>query len=252
MNLKKSLGQNFLRNQDILYSIVEHAEIKKNSYILEIGCGDLALSHKLIQEPISSLTIVELDVKWAAHALNALPPKITTVYNQDILKFDFNQLLLKSEKWSIIANIPYYITYEIMHKIVDWKANITKAILLIQEEVAQKIVKNHGRDYTSFSLFMQYHFDIKLHEKVGPESFYPAPKVNSRIIELVPKEKTLCIKNEKKFWAFIRIIFSQPRRTIANNIKGTTYQGIVPEKYLIKRAQELNLEELVDFWNIIN
>ena len=236
----------------MLCRIAQHGNLKQNDHVLEIGCGDLALSRYLLAEKICRLAIVEYDEKWAHHAKSNLSPSQTTVYHSDICVFDFSQLLSMSPTWSVIANIPYYITYEILHLLVSWKANLKQGIIMIQEEVAQKLVKKRGRDYTPFSLFIQYHFDCTLLDKVPPTAFFPEPKVYSRVIQLVPKQNVEPLKNEDAFWKFLKIIFKSPRRTILNNIQGTLYLDTIPEIFHKKRAQEFSLEELIILWNQVD
>ncbi len=252
MKLKKSLGQNFLRDERVLNNIIEHAALKHDEYVFEIGCGDGALSRKLITNPIKFLVIIELDKRCVERVKSELGNKKLCFYNENILDFDTTQLTKISNKWSLVANIPYCITHPILKKVVLWKNFLRQAVLMVQEEIAQKIVKKRGRDYSYLSLLMQYNFHCTLHEKVPPEAFYPAPQVNSRIIQLIPRTDAPIIHNEKLFWEFVDLIFGQPRRTIHNNIKATLYENKIPEEIKSKRAQELSLDEIINLWNHIN
>lgn len=250
--LKKCMGQNFLRDDMVLNAIIEHADLHENEYVLEIGCGDGVLTRKLLATPIKKLIVVELDERWATLAKNELPPKKLVVYNEDILDFDFiARLTPDSAMWSIVANIPYCITSPILKRILAWKKHLRQAVIMVQEEIAQKIVKTRGKDYTPLSLVLQYNFTCALHEKVAPESFFPAPKVYSRVIQLIPRYDAPEIQNPDEFWKFVALMFSQPRRMMGNNLKASKYFDKLPEEFKNKRAQELLLNEIIELWHKI-
>lgn len=242
MKLKKSLGQNFLKNENISKSIVNNIINCKSKNILEIGCGDGALTKYIDQLKFEKFFIVEFDEFWAKKAHEKF--KSANVFCEDILKFNFP----KNETWILIGNIPYNITFKIFQKIILWKNNLEKIIIMTQEEVAKKIIKNHGKDYGPISVLMQLLFEIELLEKIGPENFFPEPKIFSRIISLKPKPEIIFEEKQKDdFKKFLEIIFKFPRKKIKNNILGTTYKNI-DEKFHDKRAQELSSEEIFNLW----
>ena len=117
---------------------------------------------------------------------------------------------------------------------------------MMQEEVAQKIVKTGGRGYGYTSLFFQHFFDLELMSKVPPSAFYPPPKVFSRLMYFKPKESPIEIPEEELFWKFIKICFQQPRRTLRNNLVQSHY-GIsgIDENLLAFRSQQMKMK---DFW----
>jgi 16S rRNA (adenine1518-N6/adenine1519-N6)-dimethyltransferase len=123
---------------------------------------------------------------------------------------------------------------------------------MVQEEVAQKIVKTTGRGFGYASLFFQYYFDWELLRKVPKQCFYPQPSVSSRLLYFRPRKDVLVIPDEKGFWQFIRQCFKQPRRTIGNNLKQTDYIGEkLPESILAKRGQELTHHDFIWMWNTL-
>lgn len=124
---------------------------------------------------------------------------------------------------------------------------------MVQEEVAQKIVKTSGRGYGFPSLFFQHFFEWKLLDKIPPGAFYPPPKVDSRLLYFKPKTKLDLIPEEEEFWKFITICFKQPRRTLKNNLQNFHYNlNLIDNKILNLRAQQLNKTQLLDIWSIFS
>ena len=123
---------------------------------------------------------------------------------------------------------------------------------MIQEEVAQKIVKISGRGYGFPSLFFQHYFEWKLLNKVPPSAFYPPPKVFSRLIYFKPIADPKPIPDEKQFWKFIKRCFSQPRRMLSNNLRGLDYPiDRIPEDVLKLRAQQMSMEDFLKVWDLV-
>ena len=123
---------------------------------------------------------------------------------------------------------------------------------MVQEEVAQKLVKKSGRGYGYPSLFFQYYFKLNLLLKVHPESFFPPPKVESRLVYFKPKKDVTPIPDEEKFWKFIKMCFRQPRRTLHNNLKQTHYDiAKIPETTLELRAQQMGIEDFRVLWDLL-
>lgn len=249
--LKKSLGQNFLHNTILAYDITEHLNSDNNSIILEIGCGNGALTKYIKDKKYKEYHIVELDTKWANFISEEYIKKDfrIKIFNEDILLHNIN----KEEKYYIIGNIPYNITYSIIQKIFNWYPSINVALLMVQEEVAQKIIKKSGSTYGPISIISQLLFNIKLHQKVAPFEFVPEPKVFSRIIEFEKKDTILDLNLLEKFKKFLAILFIHPRKKIKH--QGID-QGIIiqfNESILNKRSQELSPKDIYNlFLSTIN
>ena len=126
---------------------------------------------------------------------------------------------------------------------------------MVQEEVAQKVVGTQGRGYNPTSLFLQYHFDWELLEKIEPAAFEPPPKIHSRLLYFKPKFDLIPIPNEETFWAFLKLCFRTPRQTLRNNLKTTHYQkqfDQIPAETLALRAQQISFDEFLKLWAILN
>ena len=123
---------------------------------------------------------------------------------------------------------------------------------MIQEEVAQKIVKTEGRGYGFPALFLQHVFDFKLLKKIAPSAFFPPPKVTSRLLYFKPKAVVDEIPQEQEFWKFIKYCFHQPRRTLKNNLEQYHYDLTkVPEVTLQLRAQQMSKADLLKVWDLL-
>ena len=123
---------------------------------------------------------------------------------------------------------------------------------MIQEEVAQKIVKTSGRGYGFPSLFFQHYFEWKLLNKVPPSAFYPSPKVFSRLLYFKPIADPVAIPDEEQFWKFINRCFSQPRRMLGNNLRGLSYSvDRIPEDILHLRAQQMSMDDFLKVWDLV-
>lgn len=243
--LKKSLGQHFLKNTILAYQITDHVRTTKNDYLLEIGPGNGALTRYLVNKEYKEYHIVELDSKWAKYIKEEFGKTNIIVHEQDILLFE----LKINEKYTIISNIPYNITYPILQKIVLWYEQIHVVVIMMQEEVAQKLIKKRGADYGPISILMQLFFDITLLEKVEPKEFIPEPKVNSRVVRFTVKEKLFLGKTDMPiFKDFLSLLFVHPRKKIKHqNISEHILKKISIE-IQNKRAQELSPESLVNLF----
>jgi 16S rRNA (adenine1518-N6/adenine1519-N6)-dimethyltransferase len=246
--LKKSLGQNFLKNDILAEKITSHLKTSQSSSILEIGCGNGALTKHIVNIPFKEFHIVELDNYFANEAVNKYQKKDKIfVYNKDFLKFEF----AKDKIWSIIGNIPYNITYQIIEKLIENNEIIDQAVLMMQEEVAQKLHKIEGKGYGPISVLTQSFFNIELLERVDRKEFIPEPKVTSRIIKLLPNNSYKKIINLINFKKILAILFKQPRKKIKNNIVGTILENKIKDIFLDKRAQELNFEDFIEISKLI-
>jgi 16S rRNA (adenine1518-N6/adenine1519-N6)-dimethyltransferase len=154
--------------------------------------------------------------------------------------------------WTLIANLPYAVTFPILHTLQKYRHLLQEGVIMIQEEVAQKIIKTSGKGYGYPSLFFQRYFEWKLLDKVLPGAFYPPPKVHSRVLYFKTRAVVQPIEHEAEFWKFIKACFHQPRRTLRNNLSQTQYDVTkIPESTLLLRAQQLNMEQLLELWQLV-
>jgi 16S rRNA (adenine1518-N6/adenine1519-N6)-dimethyltransferase len=243
---KKQHGQNFLRDQVIADHAVQ--AVGRTSSVFEIGCGDGFLTRTILKLPIDRLWVFEIDPHWAQVVRKGVIDTRLTVHDQDILTVDF-ALLKPHAPWVLLANLPYHITFPILHRLVEHRDLLQEGVVMMQEEVAQKLVKTSGRGYGYASLFFQHYFELRLLDKVPPTAFEPMPKIFSRLVYFKPRTNIVSIPDESGFWQFIKVAFKQPRRTLHNNLKQGSYSlALLSAAQLQLRAQQLSMQELLQLW----
>ena len=243
---KKNLGQNFLISDLIIDQIIKYLSIEESQNIIEIGPGRGAISFHIFNK-----TKNYFGIEKDQDMLKYLCPKINekNLIFDDILKINFSSLF--EEKFKLIGNIPYNISSKILEKIVDNREEFISVYLMIQKEVADRIVAQEGgKAYGRLSIFIQIFFEVEILFEIPPECFSPKPKVVSSFIKLVPrKEIGYDIKDYESFSNFVKKIFSSRRKKIANNIN-------VPKKFsnslLQERAEDLSINKIVMLYNLIN
>ena len=230
-DFKKSLGQNFLNDENIIDKIVKLSGIDKNTLVIEIGPGAGALSKKTI--PLSGYTILyEIDTRLKEILDDVLSgnDNYEIIFNDvlkqdvknDIEKFNFNKIY-------VVANLPYYITTPIISKVID-EISPDKIVVMIQEEVADRLCASVGnRDYAMITVALGVQYDIKKLFKVSRNCFTPAPNVDSAVISL-DKHNKYELKNKEIFDRLIRDAFKFKRKNLRNNLKG--YDLVKIEKIL--------------------
>lgn len=248
--LKKKYGQHFLRDYSVVQHMIEAVAIQDAS-VFEIGPGDGFLTRAILDQPIERLWAFEIDADWASYIKTTFQDERLIVFHENFLDIDFN-ILKPYAPWTVLANLPYQVTFPILHLFQQHRHLLKEGVVMVQEEVAQKITKTRGRGYGYSSLFFQYYFDWQQLDKILPGAFYPPPKVTSRLLYFKPKDVVQTIPDEQGFWQFIKICFKQPRRTLRNNMSQAHYNiGALPDTLLVKRAQELNMEQLLHMWDIL-
>ncbi len=249
IRLKKEYGQHFLRDVSVVMDMIEAVKINDQTSIFEIGPGDGFLTNMILQTPASTLWAFEIDEQWVDYLRSTFSDPRLTIYHQNFLDVDFD-LFEEKKPWTVLANLPYQVTFPILHRFQQHRELLTEGVVMVQEEVAQKIVKAKGRGYGFISLFFQWYFEWKLLTKIPPSAFQPPPKVDSRLLYFKPKQQLPRIPEEHAFWEFIRSCFAQPRRTLRNNLKNTDYESSrLSEDMLNLRAQQMDMDTFLMIWN---
>jgi len=249
--LKKRYGQHFLRDLQYVRAMFDAVSLTDTSSVLEIGCGDGFLTREILKQPMARLWVYEIDEQWATHVRETIPDPRLRVITENFLDLDLRGLA-PYKPWTVLANLPYQITFPVLHRFQEYRHLLKEGVIMIQEEVAQKIVKTSGRGYGFPSLFFQHYFTWKLLDKVPPSAFYPPPKVFSRLIYFKPIASPMPIPDEEQFWKFIKRCFSQPRRMLSNNLRGLSYSiDRIPGDILHLRAQQMSMEDFLKVWKLV-
>ena len=233
MITKKSLGQHWLNDQQILESIVDYAEVNKQDYILEIGPGLGSLT-SFISQKAGRVLAVEID----RDLFNMLKIKKQQdnleFVNEDILKFDFTKL---PKDYKIVANIPYYLTSHLIRLLSQSANPPVKIVLLIQKEVAERIAADPG-SMSTLSVVVQQYFQVQRMDIVPAEMFTPPPKVDSQIIVLSRRAKPVIkTKDDNELFRLVRIGFSARRKTLENSLSNGLRQDKQSIRKLIAEAE---------------
>ena len=242
---KKSLGQNFLIDKNIIKKIISLVKIK-NKNIIEIGPGKGALTEEILKNKPKLLSIIEKDSIFA-EKLKYKFKKIDNVkiYNQDVLKFNIEDIVKQNS--AILGNLPYNISSQILVKILKfkkWPPNFTDLVLMFQKELGDKIIgKYQSSNYGRLSILSNYRLELISKFLVSANCFFPKPKVTSLVIHFKPKKiKSFNIKNIDNLEKLTNIFFSNKRKMINKNIRKILNDNEIkqiPEINLSSRPSEI-------------
>ena len=212
---KKSLGQNFLIDKNILKKIVDVGNINSKDKILEIGPGTGNLTEYIVKANPKTIIVVEKDFNLTKLLKNKFKKKVKII-NDDILKLSEN---FYNEKFIIYGNLPYNISTQILaFWCLSKKIKFKKLILMFQKEVADRIVaKVNTRNYSRITILSNWKFYIKKLFDINPECFSPRPKIKSSLLEFTPKKNIVDIKYPKNIEKITNIFFSQRRKMVKKN-----------------------------------
>lgn len=242
--LKKSLGQHFLKDENICRKIIASLEERPFSKLLEVGPGGGALTKYLVQIDAIDFKAVELDDEKVEYLLKTYPALSAKIIHQSFLDIDkpFN------EPFTVIGNFPYNISTQILFKILEWKESVECVIGMFQKEVAQRAAAKEGnKTYGVLSVLVQAFFDVEYLFDVNEKSFVPPPKVKSGVIRLLPRKQLLDMKGEKEFFVLVKTAFNQRRKTLRNAVKSLFDAKTLQDEIFNKRAEQLTIG---DFGNL--
>lgn len=225
LTLKKSLGQNFMTDPNILDVMVRAAQLKSNHGVLEVGPGIGALT-QVLAEHTKQVVAVEIDNRLSAvlkQTLQAYPNVV--IREADILQVDLDALHKEYfqhhvECVSVIANLPYYITTPILMRFLEARFPFTNMVVLVQKEVGDRLAaKPANKDYGALSVAVQFHCHVEKVANVSRNVFLPRPNVDSAIIRLSRHhEPPVQVKDEDFFFQVVKAAFAQRRKTLMNNL----------------------------------
>ena len=262
----KSLGQNFLINEEAVGKIVEGANISKEDLVIEIGPGLGTLTKELL-EKAGKVIAIELDKRM----LEILTDRFNLynnfeIINEDVLKVDLKGLITKNfdegkfKSAKIVANLPYYITTPIVMKLLEDNLPIESITIMIQKEVADRLTeKPGGKNTGAITYAIYYYATAEEIYKVMPNSFIPEPAVESKVIKLtIRDEKPVAIEYEELMFKIIKYAFMQRRKTLVNSLENSKL--FKNKKDIIDMLEKLDINtkirgealSLEDYANIAN
>ncbi|KMY55951.1 16S rRNA methyltransferase [Bacillus sp. FJAT-27231] len=247
-SFKKSLGQNFLVDPNILRRITETAELTKETGAIEIGPGIGALTEHLARTA-GKVVAFEIDQRLLPVLSDTLSPYDNVkIIHEDILKADVAQITEQEfsdfEQLMVVANLPYYITTPIIMKLLEDKVPFKGMVVMLQKEVADRISAKPGtKDYGSLSIAIQYYMEATTAFIVPKTVFMPQPNVDSAIIKLLRRERPAVeVTNEEFFFTVTRASFAQRRKTILNNLTNQLPAGKEKKEQILEALQQAEIE----------
>ena len=238
--LKKSLGQHFLRDENISRKIVAAIEHYPHQQLLEVGPGAAALTKYFLELPGIDFKAVELDNEKVDYLLTTYPALKGKLIHQNFL--DIEKPF--SGRFAVAGNFPYNISSQILFKILEWKENIEQVVGMFQKEVAQRVAAKEGnKTYGVTSVLVQAFFKVEYLFEVNEKCFIPPPKVKSAVIRLLPLEKPVDLKDETSFFRLVKAAFNQRRKTLRNATKELFEPEILKQEIFNKRAEQLSVQE---------
>ena len=252
----KSLGQNFLINNEVVENIVNSSELTENDMVIEIvpGLGTLT---KYLLEKAGKVLCIELDTRM----IKILEDRFSNnekfeVINQDVLKVNLNEIIKDSKKdekikkVKVVANLPYYITTPIIMKLLEEKLDIESITVMIQKEVADRLIETpSGKNTGAITYSVYYYCESEKIMEVPNSSFIPEPEVTSEVIKMtLRKEPAVKIENPKTMFMIIKSAFMQRRKTLLNALTNT--KVFLSKQEGIEIFRKLNLDENVRAENL--
>lgn len=255
---KHSLGQNFLKDKNVLMQIIDSVDVKENDLILEVGPGQGALT-KYLKLFKANLRCFEIDTRVKKYLNSFLDDKTDVIYK------DFMQVNLQEEIEDIIyqdlyviANLPYYITTPIIEKVLSSNLDVQAMVLMVQNEVADRLSAKPGsKDYGAISVLLGYTYQIEKLFFVSRSSFDPVPNVDSAVIKLTKRELIKEADNKELFEKLVRDAFMMKRKNLRNNLNKYDLEVIEPilTSYgltLQDRAEKVTLACFIDIANALS
>ena len=237
---KKSLGQNFLIDKNIINKIVNTIDIK-NKNIIEIGPGLGALTNKILEKNPNKFIIIEKDLSLYKKLLKNFNEKKITIINDDALLYDYSHL----KNFKLISNLPYNISSKFLLKIIKLNKNFTDLVCMVQSELADKFDYNVGK-MNKYKFICEYCGKYKKLFDVSPNVFYPKPKVNSKVVKFELVKQNI---NSHKLDYFLNTFFINKRKKIKSN---KNINILIDELTANKRYEDLNYNEILDIYKRFN
>ena len=251
---RKRFGQNFLVDTQVIGSILAAIAPRRDDLIVEIGPGLGALTAPLI-ERLDRLHAVEIDRDIVARLRRRFPAEQLVLHEGDALSFDFGALVVGDQVLRVVGNLPYNISTPLLFHLAQFADRVYDMHFMLQKEVVERMVAEPGSaDYGRLSVMLQYRFVMDWLLDVPPESFDPAPRVDSAVVRLIPRRpEDLTARDERHFAALVAQAFSQRRKMLRNTLKGViddtvfTEAGIAPTV----RAEDLSVADYIRLSNAV-
>jgi 16S rRNA (adenine1518-N6/adenine1519-N6)-dimethyltransferase len=268
-SFKKSLGQNFLIEPNVLSRIVDHANVTDKTGVIEIGPGIGALTEQLARRA-KKVVAFEIDQRLLPILNETLAPyPNVTIIHQDVLEANLTEAIQEHfndcEEIMVVANLPYYVTTPIIMKLLEDQLPLKGIVVMLQKEVADRIAaKPSTKEYGSLSIAVQYYTEAKTVMTVPKTVFVPQPNVDSAIIRLLVRNNPIVeLNNEAFFFQIVRASFAQRRKTLLNNLvhflpNGKELKSVIEDTLAQveidgkRRGESLSIEEFAKLSDVLD
>lgn len=238
--LKKSLGQHFLKDENICRKIVSSLQEHPFKQLLEVGPGGGALTKYLLQLPDIDFKAVELDEEKVTYLFQTFPQLQGKLIHESFL--DTEKPF--SGRFTVVGNFPYNISTQILFKILEWKEYVETMVGMFQKEVAQRVAAKEGNKvYGVLSVLVQAFYKVEYLFDVHENCFQPPPKVKSGVIRLLPLKEVPLMKSEQYFFQLVKTAFNQRRKTLRNAVRSLFDAADLEDELFNKRAEQLTVQQ---------
>ena len=238
--LKKSLGQHFLKDENICRKIVSSLQEHPFKQLLEVGPGGGALTKHLLQLPDIDFKAVELDEEKVTYLVQTFPQLQGKIIHESFLDTDKPF----SGRFTVVGNFPYNISTQILFKILEWKEDVETRVGMFQKEVAQRVAAKEGNKvYGVLSVLVQAFYKVEYLFDVHENCFQPPPKVKSGVIRLLPLKEVPLMKSEQYFFQLVKTAFNQRRKTLRNAVRSLFDAADLEDELFNKRAEQLTVQQ---------
>ncbi len=240
LQLKKSLGQHFLHDENMCKKIVAQLTRKEGMHLLEVGPGGGSITKYLLQWDNIDYKAIEIDEEKVVYLHKTYPQLQGRIIMQDILKADAPF----DGHFSLIGNFPYNISSPILFRVLEWEGQVDEVIGMFQKEVAERIAAGPGsKTYGILSVLMQAFFGVEYVLDVPPGCFTPPPKVMSGVLRFTNTHNPYGITDKRRFINLVKAAFNQRRKTLRNALKSSIDPELLADKIMEKRAEQLSVED---------
>lgn len=246
---RKRFGQNFLVDQGIIAAIVSSIDPRRDDTLVEIGPGLGAITEPLLQR-LDHLHVVEIDRDLIARLKKRHSPERVSIHEGDALAFDFATI---GQDLRLVGNLPYNISTPLLFHLAGYADRVRDMHFMLQKEVVERMVAVPGEsEFSRLSVMLQYRFHLEWLLDVPPESFDPAPKVQSAVVRLIPRAvEELAARDEATLARVVTAAFSQRRKMLRNTLKGILGDGGFAALGIdpTRRAEDLAVDDYVRIAN---
>ncbi len=248
LQLKKSLGQHFLHDENVCRKIVDQVDHQPGMSLLEIGPGGGALTKYIVGWNDIDYAAVEVDEEKATYLERTYPEIAGRIIHEDVLKV----AAPFTGHFTVIGNFPYNISSPIMFRILEWEPQVDCVIGMFQKEVAQRIASGPGsKSYGILSVLLQAFFKVEYLFDVHENCFTPPPKVKSGVVRFLNLHNPFGIGDKRRFTVLVKAAFNQRRKTLRNGLRGTVTPEMLTLPIMDKRAEQLGVEDFVNLYRLL-